>query len=58
VKEFAREEGLVYAEFGFVEGNKEVVGVLRGVSEQVRLIGRVAEGQVQAMMGRADKKTD
>jgi len=52
VKEFAREEGLVYAEFGFFRGNQEVVGVLRGVAEQVRLIGRVAEGEVREMMGR------
>jgi delta8-fatty-acid desaturase len=42
VKEFAAEQGLVYAEFGFVSGNREVVGVLRGVAEQVQLIGKVA----------------
>ncbi|KAJ3552652.1 hypothetical protein NP233_g12831 [Leucocoprinus birnbaumii] len=42
VKEFAREQGLVYAEFGFVSGNKEVLGVLRGVAEQVKIVGRVA----------------
>jgi len=42
VKQFAKEEGLAYAEFGFVNGNKEVVGVLRGVAEQVGLIVDVA----------------
>ncbi|KAJ7596966.1 delta 8-sphingoloid desaturase protein [Mycena floridula] len=42
VKEFAKEEGLVYAEFGFVNGNQEVVGVLKSVAEQVSLIAEVA----------------
>ncbi|KAF8078690.1 delta 8-sphingoloid desaturase protein [Lyophyllum atratum] len=42
VKEFACEQGLVYAEFGFVDGNAEVIGVLRGVAEQVKLMGKVA----------------
>ncbi|KAL0069698.1 hypothetical protein AAF712_003358 [Marasmius tenuissimus] len=43
VKQFAKDEGLTYAEFGFVEGNREVVGVLREVAEQVRLVGKVVE---------------
>src|SRR6266576_31890 len=42
VKEFAREQGLTYAEFGFVNGNKEVLGVLQDVAEQVKLLGKVA----------------
>lgn len=42
VKEFAQEQGLVYAEFGFLDGNAEVIGVLMGVADQVRLLGRVA----------------
>jgi sphingolipid 8-(E)-desaturase len=50
VKEFAKERGLVYAEFGFREGNGEVVGVLRGVAEQVRLVGMVAESEVREKM--------
>ncbi|KAL0567313.1 hypothetical protein V5O48_014682 [Marasmius crinis-equi] len=41
VKEFAKDRGLTYAEFGFVEGNKEVVGVLRDVAGQVGLVGKV-----------------
>ena len=53
VKKFAKEEGLTYAEFGFVNGNKEVIGVLRGVAEQVKLIGQVARVEVQDAM---DKK--
>jgi sphingolipid 8-(E)-desaturase len=42
VKEFAQEQGLVYAEFGFVDGNAEVMSVLKGVADQVRLMGKVA----------------
>jgi delta8-fatty-acid desaturase len=47
VKQFAEEQGLEYAEFGFLEGNAEVRGVLRGVAEQVKIIGMVAEGEIQ-----------
>jgi delta8-fatty-acid desaturase len=47
VKEFAKERGLVYAEFGFREGNGEVIGVLRGVAEQVAIMGRVADTEVR-----------
>ena len=47
VKQFAKEQGLEYAEFGFFDGNGEVRGVLRSVAEQVRVIHRVAEGEVQ-----------
>jgi len=43
VKEFAKEQGLEYAEFGFVQGNHEVHNVLKGVAEQVALLGKVAQ---------------
>lgn len=52
VKEFAEEQGLTYAEFGFVDGNKEVVGVLRGVAEQVSLIGMVGKAEAQEAVDR------
>lgn len=52
VKEFAKEQGLVYAEFGFVEGNMEVIGVLRGVAEQVKLVGRVAAAEATEAVDR------
>jgi len=42
VKEFAKEQGLVYAEFGFVNGNQKVLGVLRDVADQVKVLGKVA----------------
>jgi len=42
VKEFAQEQGLDYAEFGFVDGNAEVIGVLKAVADQVRLLSKVA----------------
>ncbi|EPQ61426.1 hypothetical protein GLOTRDRAFT_29719 [Gloeophyllum trabeum ATCC 11539] len=50
VKEFAKEQGLEYAEFGFVEGNAEVRGALRSVAEQVKIIGMVAEGEIREVM--------
>lgn len=47
VKEFACEQGLTYAEFGFVKGNKEVLGVLQDVAEQVKLLAKVAASEAQ-----------
>src|ERR1700722_16742450 len=47
VKEFAEEEGLTYHEFGFRHGNGQVINVLRGVAEQVSLIGKVAQAEVK-----------
>jgi delta8-fatty-acid desaturase len=41
---------LTYAEFGFVKGNKEVLGVLRSVAEvakQIEIVGRVARVEVE-----------
>jgi sphingolipid 8-(E)-desaturase len=52
VKQFAAEQGLVYAEFGFREGNRDVLGVLKGVAEQARLVGMVAESEIRERMGK------
>jgi delta8-fatty-acid desaturase len=64
VKDFTAEQGLVYAEFGWINGQKDVLGVLKSVADQVKLIGTVADGEVAEVMGRklglgscADKKT-
>lgn len=46
VKEFAREQGLEYAEFGFIKGNGDVLGVLKDVAEQARLVGMVARAEI------------
>lgn len=51
VKEFAKDQGLEYAEFKFVDGNKEVLGVLRGVAEQVRFMAKVADHEAMEMAG-------
>lgn len=58
VKEFAQEQGLTYAEFGFVDGNAEVIGVLKGVAEQVKLMGKVAKVEIQEAIAKrsAEKK--
>ncbi|KAF5313204.1 hypothetical protein D9619_003494 [Psilocybe cf. subviscida] len=47
VKEFAREQGLTYAEFGFVQGNRDVLGTLKAVADQVRIMGEVAREEVR-----------
>lgn len=52
VKEFAKEQDLVYAEFGFLHGNAEVIGVLRGVADQVKLIGKVADAEAKEAIER------
>ncbi|RDB28989.1 Delta 8-(E)-sphingolipid desaturase [Hypsizygus marmoreus] len=59
VKEFAREQGLIYAEFGFVNGNAEVIGVLKGVADQVKLMGKVASVEAKEAIVKkiAQKKT-
>jgi len=51
-KEFANEQGLEYAEFGFVEGNNDVRNLLKSVAEQVKIVGIVADSHVQEAMGR------
>jgi len=47
VKEFAQEQGLVYSEFGFVNGNRKVLGVLREVADQVKVLGKVASAEAR-----------
>ncbi|KAG9314310.1 fatty acid desaturase-domain-containing protein [Chiua virens] len=47
VKQYAKEQGLVYAEFGFIEGNGDVVNILKAVADQARLIGVVADKEIQ-----------
>lgn len=51
VKEFAKENGLEYAEFGFIEGNGEVRGVLKQVADQVKIVGMVADAHVREAVG-------
>jgi delta8-fatty-acid desaturase len=47
VKEFAKEQGLEYAEFGFIEGNGEVRSVLKDVARQAALIGKVVNAEIE-----------
>ncbi|KAI0321724.1 fatty acid/sphingolipid desaturase [Amylostereum chailletii] len=47
VKEFAKERDLIYAEFGFFEGNGEVRGVLKGVANQLKVMRMVADSEIQ-----------
>jgi len=55
VKEFAKEENLEYAEFGFVEGNKDVLGVLKAVAGQVGMMANVANVEAKCAV---DKKIE
>ena len=55
VKAFAKEQGLEYAEFGFVEGNQEVRGVLRSVAQQVRTMRTVADENIKEAISVAKK---
>jgi len=50
VKEFAKEQGLEYAEFGFVEGNGDVRSVLKQVADQVKIVGMVADAEIQEVI--------
>ena len=56
VKEFAKERGLEYAEFGFVEGNQDVRNVLRQVAEQVKIVGMVADANIREALEDATRK--
>ncbi|KAH9937028.1 fatty acid/sphingolipid desaturase [Fomitopsis serialis] len=47
VKAYAKEQSLEYAEFGFVEGNGDVLGVLKSVSDQMKIMGMVADAEIQ-----------
>ncbi|KAG8980178.1 hypothetical protein FRB94_005075 [Tulasnella sp. JGI-2019a] len=47
VKEFAADQGLEYAEFGFIGGNQEVLGVLREVANQAKIVAMVAKEEVK-----------
>jgi len=38
---------LTYAEFGFVDGNQEVIGVLKNVAEQVKILREVAKTEAK-----------
>ncbi|KAJ7492683.1 delta 8-sphingoloid desaturase protein [Mycena latifolia] len=52
VKEFAAEQGLVYAEFGWISGNQDVLGVLKNVADQVKIIGTVAHVEAKEAVDR------
>ncbi|EIM92093.1 fatty acid/sphingolipid desaturase [Stereum hirsutum FP-91666 SS1] len=52
VKEFCKEQGLEYAEFGFWEGNGEVRGTLKSVADQLKIVKMVADREIEHAMGR------
>lgn len=55
VKEFAKEQSLEYAEFGFFEGNGEIRNTLRGVADQLKIMKMVADSEIrEAINGKTD----
>ncbi len=56
VKEFAAEQGLTYAEFGFMTGNQEVLGVLKEVAGMVHHLKVFAEVANTEAKEAVDKK--
>ena len=55
VKEFAKEQELEYAEFGFLAGNSEVQSTLRGVADQLRIMKMVADNGIEEAMNAKSK---
>jgi delta8-fatty-acid desaturase len=55
VKKFAKDQGLEYAEFGFLAGNKEVQSTLRGVADQLRIMKMVADNGFEEAMNTKSK---
>ncbi len=51
VKDFAKEQGLEYAEFGFVSGNGEVCSTLKGVADQLKIMDMVASAEIKEALG-------
>jgi delta8-fatty-acid desaturase len=47
VKEYCAEQNLEYYEFGFIRGNGQVLGVLKDVAEQARIIHMVAREEAK-----------
>merc|ERR1711939_498492 len=47
IKEFAKQQGLEYHTYHFIEGNGRVLDVLRGVADQVHVLGKVASAQAR-----------
>jgi delta8-fatty-acid desaturase len=47
VKQYCAEQNLEYYEFGFIRGNGQVLGVLKDVAEQARIIRMVAREEAK-----------
>jgi sphingolipid 8-(E)-desaturase len=57
VKEYTAERGLEYHEFGFIRGNGQVLGVLKDVAEQARIVQMVAAEEVQEAIQQKHTRT-
>ncbi|WWC67214.1 uncharacterized protein I206_101121 [Kwoniella pini CBS 10737] len=50
VKQYCEEQDIVYKEYGWMDGNKQVLGVLKDVANQLDLLKKVADGEIQERM--------
>jgi delta8-fatty-acid desaturase len=57
VKDFAKEEGLEYAEFKWIDGNREVLGVLKSIADQVKILVLVADNEAKGKAGVVSRTT-
>ncbi|KIR54283.1 delta8-fatty-acid desaturase [Cryptococcus gattii Ru294] len=52
VKEYCKEHDIVYREHFFIEGNQHVLSTLRDVANQLNLLKKVADKEIDERMGR------
>ncbi|WVW81389.1 hypothetical protein I302_103381 [Kwoniella bestiolae CBS 10118] len=50
VKQYCEEQDMVYKEYGWMDGNKQVLSVLKDVANQLELLKKVADGEIQERM--------
>ncbi|WVQ64415.1 uncharacterized protein L199_002581 [Kwoniella botswanensis] len=50
VKQYCEEQDIVYKEYGWLNGNQQVLTVLKDVANQLELLKKVADGEIQERM--------
>ncbi|WRT63320.1 uncharacterized protein IL334_000225 [Kwoniella shivajii] len=50
VKQYCEEQKMEYKEYGWLDGNKQVLSTLREVANQLELLKKVADGEIQEKM--------
>ncbi|WVR03168.1 hypothetical protein IAU60_000159 [Kwoniella sp. DSM 27419] len=47
VKQFCEQQDIVYKEYGWMDGNRQVLSVLKDVANQLELLKKVADGEIR-----------